>query len=139
MLAKTLALIATLAPTAVAAHCCCEREHRHHSGYRTRERLQYHQVGRDEAWDTARFERTVGRPCNNYPHSALRDQASGVTVVRMRLDEDGFVEASRISESSGRSDLDRAARACVAGWHLGGGSEWRVARIVWKFPWVEVG
>ena len=57
----------------------------------------------------------------------------------MRLDEDGFVEASRISESSGRSDLDRAARACVAGWHLGGGSEWRVARIVWEYHWVEVG
>jgi TonB family protein len=124
MLAKTFALIAALAPTAAAAHCCCEHRHHHHEA-------------RAENWDSAWFESTAGRPCNNYPRSALRAQASGVTVVKMRLDEDGFVEASRIAESSGRADLDRAARACVAGWHLGGGSEYRVARIVWKYHWVS--
>ena len=139
MLAKTSALIAALVPTAAAAHCCCEREHRHHHEARGRERLQYHRVARGESWRTAQFERTVGRPCNNYPRSALRAQASGVTVVKIRVDEDGYVLASRISESSGRADLDRAARACVAGWHLGGGSEWRVARIVWRYHWVDAG
>ncbi|MDB5734877.1 MAG: Gram-negative bacterial TonB protein C-terminal [Alphaproteobacteria bacterium] len=133
MLAKTFALIAALAPTAAAAHCCCE--HRHH--HEARADWGYHRTGRAESWDGAWFEPTAGRPCNNYPRSALHAQASGVTVIRMRLDEDGFVEASRVSESSGRADLDRAARACVAGWQLGGGSEWRVARIVWRYHWVS--
>jgi TonB family protein len=125
MFGKTLAFIAALAPTAAAAHCCCDH----------REHVRYHRAARIDTWDTARFEVTAGRPCGNYPRSALRAQASGVTWVKLRVDEDGFVEASRISRSSGRADLDRAAIACVAGWHLGSGHEWRVARVSWRFHW----
>jgi TonB family protein len=126
MLGKTLAFIAALAPTAAYAHCCCD--HREHVRY-------HHRAARVDGWDTASFEATAGRPCGNYPRSALRAQASGVTWVKLRVDEDGFVEASRISRSSGRADLDRAAIACVAGWHLGNGHEWRVARVSWRFHW----
>lgn len=137
MLGKSLALITALAPTAASAHCCCE--HRHHEA-RVERHHSYHRVARSwesDRWETARFEVTAGRPCDNYPRSALRDQASGFTVVKLRVDEDGFVEASRISESSGRRDLDRAALACVAGWHLGAGYEWRTARISWRYHWVS--
>lgn len=136
MLAKSLALIAALAPTAAAAHCCCEHHH-HREAARAYERRVYHRVAHVERWDTGQFEVTAGRPCNNYPASAARAEASGVTVVKLRVDEDGYVEASRISESSGRRDLDRAALACVAGWHLGAGYEWRVARITWRWHWVS--
>lgn len=126
MLGKTLVLIAALAPAAATAHCCCD--HREHVRY-------HHRATRVDSWDTARFEVTAGRPCGNYPASALRAQASGVTWVKLRVNEGGFVEASRISRSSGRADLDRAAIACVAGWHLGSGHEWRVARVSWRFHW----
>ncbi len=138
MLGKTLlsimgALAAGLMPIAADAHCCCE--HYHHREARFRE---YHRVARAEHWDdAARFDVTAGKPCGNYPASALRAHASGVTVVKLRVDEDGFVEASRIGGSSGRADLDRAALACVAGWHLGSGYEWRVARVVWRVRWVS--
>ena len=124
MLAKTVAFIAALAPVAADAHCCCDHVRTHH-----------HRAARVESWDTARFETTAGRPCNNYPRSALRAEASGVTWVKLRVDEDGFVEASRISRSSGRADLDHAAVACVAGWHLGTGAQWRVARVSWRWHW----
>ncbi len=135
MLGKTLvlgALIAGLMPTAAMAHCCCE--HHHHEA---RYREHHYRAARADSWDTARFDVTAGKPCGNYPASALRAHATGVTVVKLRVDEDGFVEASRIGGSSGRADLDRAALACVAGWHLGSGYEWRVARIVWRVRWVS--
>lgn len=130
MLARTVAFIAALTPMAADAHCCCE--HHHHAA---REHRSWHRAARVDGWNTARFEATAGKPCRNYPRSALRAEASGVTWVKLRVDEDGFVEASRISRSSGRADLDRAALACVAGWHLGNGHEWRVARVSWRFHW----
>ncbi len=126
MLGKILALIAALSPTMASAHCCCEGEHRHHAA-------RYY---REDNWETARFQVTAGRPCRDYPVSAAHVGASGVTWVKLRVDDDGFVQASRISESSGRRDLDRAALACVAGWHLGTGAHWREARIVWRWHWV---
>jgi TonB family protein len=128
MPAKTVILLAGLAPAAAWAHCCCE--HHHHA---VRHHRTYHRMVRAEDWDLARFEVTAGRPCGNYPVSALRARASGVTWVKLRVDRDGFVRASRIAGSSGRADLDRAALACVTGWHLGTGYEWRSARIVWRF------
>jgi TonB family protein len=123
---KSLALVAGLAPTMAAAHCCCDG-HRHH--------VSYHRVV--EHWDSERFQVTAGRPCNNYPASAARLQATGVTWVKLHVDGDGFVEAARISDSSGRTDLDRAALACVTGWHLQAGYEWRVAKIAWRWHWVS--
>ena len=142
MLGKTLgsavALVAALTPTVAAAHCCCCCEREHHRHVRHVSRPVYRAV-RAEHWDVERFQVTAGRPCDNYPVSALRAHASGVTWVKLRVDADGFVEASRISESSGRADLDRAALACVAGWHLGAGYEWRTARIVWRFHWSSWG
>jgi TonB family protein len=136
-LGKAIALIAALTPTMAAAHCCCCCEQRHH--HQARVHRSHHRMVRTGHWETARFQVTAGRPCGNYPVSALRAHASGVTWVKLRVNEDGFVAASRISESSGRRDLDRAALACVAGWHLGAGYEWRTARIVWRFHWGEVG
>lgn len=133
-LVKSLALAAALVPTMAVAHCCCEREHRHRE---VRVHHSHHRLARSDDWETARFQVTAGRPCDNYPRSALRARAAGVTWVKLRVDEDGFVEASRISRSSGRADLDRAALACVAGWHLGTGYEWRTARIVWRFHWIS--
>ena len=134
-LGKGLALIAGMLPAAAFAHCCCDG-HRHHETS-VREHRATHRVVRTEHWDTGRFEMTASRPCNNYPASALRAHASGVTWVKLRVDEDGFVEASRLSESSGRADLDRAALACVSHWHLRAGYEWRVAKIVWRYHWVS--
>lgn len=86
-----------------------------------------------EQWSSARFEVTAGRPCTNYPASAARAQASGVTWVKLRVDRDGFVEAAQIRDSSGRADLDRAAIACATHWHLGAGYTWRVARVTWRW------
>lgn len=128
MRGKFLALAAVLATvsTAAWAHCCCDRHHHRHA-----------RAAHGGGWETARFEFAAGRPCDNYPASALRARASGVTWVKLRMDEDGFVAASRVSRSSGRADLDRAAMACVAGWHLGHGREWRVARIVWRWHWIS--
>jgi len=137
MLGKTLALIAALAPA--AAHCRCEREHHRHHEARGHVRHVAHVLARGGDWDTARFEVTAGRPCGNYPASALAAHASGVTWVKLRVDPDGFVEAGRVSRGSGRADLDRAALACVAGWRLGAGYEWRVARVAWRFRWVPFG
>lgn len=120
-LAKALGLVAGLAPAVADAHCCCE--HRDVS-----DRMA-------EQWDRARYEVTAGRPCGNYPASAARARASGVTWVKLRVDRDGFVEAAQIRDSSGRADLDRAAIACATHWHLGTGYRWRVARITWR--WVS--
>ena len=132
---KPLALFAGLVPTAAFAHCCCDG-HRPNQA-RVYEHRTTHRVVRTEHWDTGRFEMTAGRPCNNYPRSALAGHASGVTWVKLRVDGDGFVEASRLSESSGRADLDRVALACVSHWHLRAGYEWRVARIVWRYHWMS--
>ena len=132
MFGKSLALAAALAPTAAFAHCCCDRHHEarvsHHAGY--------HRVVRTENWDSARFQVTAARPCR-YPQGL--HGATGVSVVKMRVDEDGFVQAVRLGDSSGSAALDRAALACVSGWHLSAGYEWRVARVVWHWHWTSWG
>ena len=121
-LGKSLALVATLSPTAAWAHCCCDW----HGAW--------HPVVRSHA---ERFNFVSGRDCDNYPASALRAQASGVTWLQVRVGADGWVRATRISHSSGRDDLDRAAIACVSDWHLGGAGrhDWRVVRVGWRFHW----
>ena len=130
MFGKSLALVAALAPTAAFAHCCCDGP-RHHISYR--EHQVYHHVVRED-WDTARFHVTASRPCA-YPQ--WLHGATGVTVVKMRVDEDGYVQAVRLGDSSGSPALDRAALACVSGWHLSAGYEWRVARVVWTWHWAS--
>lgn len=132
MFGKTLALAAALAPTAVFAHCCCDGHRHHQVSYR--EHHVYRHVVRTEDWETARFQVTAARPCE-YPQWV--HGATGVTVVKMRVDEDGFVQAVRLGDSSGSRALDRAALACVSGWHLSAGYEWRVARVVWRWHWVS--
>ena len=79
------------------------------------------------------------RPCDNYPASALRAGASGETWVKLRVGDDGWPEIVRLSRSSGRADLDRAALACVRGWYFHDGYDWREARITWRFHWVTRG
>jgi TonB family protein len=133
-LLKTSALIAGLAPAAAIAHCCCDG-HRHHEA-RVSHRAGHHRVVRTEDWDSARFQVTAARPCH-YPQ--WLHGVTGVSVVKMRVDGDGFVRAVRLGDSSGSPALDRAALACVSGWHLSAGYEWRVARVVWRWHWTSWG
>ena len=133
MLGKSLAFIAGLAPAAAFAHCCCDG-HRHHEVLR--EHRSYHHVVRSEDWDSARFYVTAARPCR-YPASLAG--ATGVTVVKMHVDEDGVVDGVRLADSSGSRALDRAALACVSGWRLDTGYQWRVARVVWRWHWTSWG
>ena len=97
---------------------------------------QWHYPERSESW---RYPVVANRPCDNYPASALRAGVSGVTWVKLRVGDDGRPEIVRLSRSSGRADLDRAALACVRGWHFRDGYDWREARIAWRFHWVMPG
>lgn len=128
---KIMVAVGALVPAAALAHCCCDGHHktrlREHASYRAERELD---------WDRARFHVTAARPCH-YPSYAAG--ASGVTVVKLHVDEDGTVDGVRLADSSGTRALDRAALACVSGWHLGGGYEWRIARVVWRWHWVSWG
>jgi TonB family protein len=123
-------MLALLAPDAALAHCGCRHYHRHHARFIEH---RHHWVER------ARVLRTVGayRDCDNYPRSALEDGATGVTLLKIRVGEDGWVQASSVRRSSGRRDLDRAAQACVADWHFpdAATTDWRTVRVAWRIHW----
>ena len=129
---KSLALIAGLAPVAADAHCCCDHSHRHHVSSREDWSYSTHRVVREDFDD---LDAVSHHTCRNYPASAFRAHATGTTWVRIRVGDDGFVEASRISQSSGRADLDRAALRCVASWHFRHGYDWRAVKIAWHVSW----
>jgi TonB family protein len=131
-LGKTLGLIAGLAPVAADAHCCCDHPRHHVSAHEDGDyRIERH-AWREEQGDLTAVSNHI---CRNYPASAFRAHATGTTWVRIRVGGDGWVEASRISESSGRADLDRAALACVANWHFRHGYDWRAVKIAWRYHW----
>ncbi len=132
-LKNIMAILAILAPTAAWAHCACRCPERHHHA-----RVQTHHWDEADDWAPSRyFERVViaQRPCDNYPASAARVHASGVTWLNVRVGADGWVRASALRDSSGRADLDRAAMACVADWHFGraGVGSWQAVRVVWRW------
>src|SRR5437762_1235350 len=61
--------------------------------------------------------------CNQYPASALRKGAEGFAALSFIIDADGSVKDISIAESSGNSDLDKAAISCVTTWR------YRAARL----------
>ncbi|HEX8654064.1 MAG TPA: energy transducer TonB [Allosphingosinicella sp.] len=63
-------------------------------------------------------ERSMARPAvqrsgrisnQDYPAAALRDQAEGVSLLRLRVREDGRVTTCELAESSGHRALDNTA------------------------------
>jgi TonB family protein len=131
-----------LVPAAAWAHCCCDHPGRAHREARYeryddhyRERMT-HWHGGERAWRETRYVVT-NRNCDNYPRSALRDGASGTTVLNIRVGDDGYTETVSIRRSSGRADLDRAALACARGWYFRAGPQWQEARVSWRYHWVE--
>jgi TonB family protein len=126
--ARLLTFIAALVPAAAWAHCCCDRPGRaHHEARQTR----WHYAER--VWRDARYVVT-NRSCANIPRSALRDGASGVTLLDIRVGDDGWAGSVHIRRSSGRADLDRAALACARGWYFRDGPDFQQARVEW---WVH--
>ena len=89
---------------------------------------------RGQRWTAYHVDRTIitQHPCGNYPASAARAGATGMTLVRVRVSAGGWVQSARLYQSSGRADLDRAAVACAAGWHINQ-SGWQVVRVVWHW------
>ena len=83
----------------------------------------------DRVWREGGYMVTTNRSCNNIPRSALRDGATGVTYLDIRIGDDGWADSVRVSRSSGRADLDRAALACARGWYFREGPVWQQARI----------
>ena len=69
----------------------------------------------------------VTRPL--YPASAVRDKATGKTILRVTIGIDGTPGPMSVATSSGRSDLDAAAQEQVATWRFKptrcAGSRWR--------------
>jgi TonB family protein len=128
-LARLLIFAAALVPAAAWAHCCCDHPGQaHHAARMTR----WHHA--DRVWRDGRYTVITNRSCsNNYPRSALRDGATGVTLLDIRVGDDGWTESVRIRRSSGRADLDRAALACVRGWYFRDGPEWQQAKISWWY------
>jgi TonB family protein len=126
ILGTSLALAALLAPTLAQARCCCDDGRAH-----WREGSAYH-AARVADFDHLAF--VDGHLCANYPLSAARAHASGVTWLAVRVGGDGWVEDSYIGRSSGRADLDRAALSCVRGWRqmVYG---WRKVRVTWHSSW----
>ncbi len=57
-----------------------------------------------------------GHVCRNYPHGAVWDEAQGSVRVRFRIAADGTVKDAVVDKSTGNSDLDQAALACVGAW-----------------------
>jgi len=131
-LARFLTLAAALVPAAAWAHCCCDHPGRAHHEART---TRWHHAG--QVWHEARYTVVTNRRCgNHYPLSALRDGASGVTLLDIHVRDDRWAGSVRIRRSSGRADLDRAALACARGWYFRDGPDWQQARIEW---WVGRG
>jgi len=93
---------------------------------------RWHEEGR--VWREESRMVYTNRHCSNIPRSALRDGASGVTFLDIRIGDDGWADSVRVRRSSGRADLDRAALACARGWYFRDGPVWQQARIEW---WVH--
>ena len=129
-LAKILTFAAALVPAAAWAHCCCDHPGRAHHEART---TRWHHA----EWRDTGYTVITNRNCDNYPRSALRDGASGMTLLNIRVSDDGRTESVSIRRSSGRADLDRAALTCARGWYFQDGPDWQQARVYWRFHWVR--
>ena len=56
-----------------------------------------------------------------YPYSAKKRGEQGLVLVRVRVNEAGRVESSTLYRSSGHTELDEAAVACVWKWNFAPG------------------
>jgi TonB family protein len=130
--AKLLLFVAALVPAAAWAHCCCDHPGRAHQEARL---TRWHHAERQDVGHIV----ITNRNCDNYPRSALRDGASGMTLLDIRVSDDGWTNSVHIRRSSGRADLDRAALACARGWYFRDGPDWQQARVYWRYHWVRVG
>jgi TonB family protein len=127
--AKALALVAGLAPVAADARCCCD--HAGHHRVSARDDWSYETRHRVVREDFDELDAVSTHTCRNYPASAA--PARGTSWVSIRVGDDGWVVASRISRSSGSAALDRAALRCVANWHFRHGYDWRAVKIAWRW------
>ena len=80
-LARILIFAAALVPAAAWAHCCCDHPGQaHYKTHHEARMTRWHHA--DRVWRDGRYTVVTNRSCgNNYPRSALRDGASGVTLV----------------------------------------------------------
>ena len=77
--------------------------------------------------------------CSEYPDAALKDGTQGVTGLGFRVEKDGSTRDVSVTASSGSTDLDHAAIACVSTWRYSPASQngeavttdWK-ANVVWK-------
>jgi TonB family protein len=66
---------------------------------------------------TPSFPRAIGpHACSNYPQAALDQDISGDTTVAFAIGTDGIPNGPSVATSSGNSDLDQAALACILTW-----------------------
>lgn len=56
------------------------------------------------------------RTAPNYPMLSRRMNETGITILRVELDEQGHVAAARVATGSGYARLDEAALAAVKSW-----------------------
>lgn len=71
-------------------------------------------------WEEARIARPLGsyRVKPHYPESARREGAQGVTLLKVRVLENGDVGQILIEQSAGHPDLDRSAAEAVKKWRF---------------------
>jgi periplasmic protein TonB len=66
-----------------------------------------------------------------YPETALRDQAQGITVVRFEVLATGRVGEVQVTNSAGHRDLDRATTEAVKQWRFEPARRGATAVTVW--------
>ncbi len=60
----------------------------------------------------------ISSPSPEYPHDAFRNGESGTVLLRLHVDDHGFVYAVDLVESSNSRSLDRAASEAVRNWRF---------------------
>ena len=91
---------------------------------------------------------SIGRPhtCGGYyPLEAIQNMVQGATTVAFTIEADGTTHDISVAITSGNSDLDKAAIACVSHWLYKPAEKngepvaapWK-ARIVWIYPTIPL-
>ena len=66
-----------------------------------------------------------------YPESARRQGVEGTVLLKVRVTEQGRVEAVQLERSTGHQDLDQSAIEAVRRWHFEPARRGNQAMAVW--------